>query len=490
MSHEAQLLTDSFTPPRICEPYTIGWLAHHNTSRAIIGINFNLGCKKSSDNSKSLFPIILRDFFLAAMGHQSLRARDRWYYFAYGSNMSLQQMAERCPASLLMGKGRIEGYRWQINGRGVANIVKSANDSVEGLVYQVDAKDKRRLDRSEGVARGFYDDEHLCIEFLPLSNPGLKTFHIAKQLEMDDERDPEQGGHQPSSPKSLGPSGAHDAASVTHELSYQSPSRYPRRESLEMVEVIVYVSHEYKKDGQIRPEYVARMERAITDGRKLGLSDSCLNQIDCIIHQDTLPSQTDDAVGTSHSPQQKTENGSTSRDPYEVVASTRSRIEPYEEAITTRPSYPRYVNVITVRPRHQTFDDLDDDLFALRDLRHADDRPHRSLRDTGRRSEGRGQRRDRSPSIKSRQSHESRDNSPPARSRQSHQSKDKSPPTRSRQSQQSRDKSPPIKSRRSRSRDKQDCARCSHRITRRPPVLKYSPRQSVDFHERSYSSPY
>jgi hypothetical protein len=53
-----------------------------------------------------------------------------------------------------------------------------------------------------------------------------------------------------------------------------------------MVEALVYVSREYKDDGSIRAEYIARMEKAVTDGRKMGLSDRCLNHIDRTIHQE------------------------------------------------------------------------------------------------------------------------------------------------------------------------------------------------------------
>ena len=36
------------------------------------------------------------------------------YYFAYGSNMNLDQMAYRCPAASVVEKVKLEGYRlWQ-----------------------------------------------------------------------------------------------------------------------------------------------------------------------------------------------------------------------------------------------------------------------------------------------------------------------------------------------------------------------------------------
>ncbi|CRL22562.1 Gamma-glutamylcyclotransferase [Penicillium camemberti] len=299
------------------------------------------------------------------MASRSARRPERWYYFAYGSNMSLKQMAERCPSSLFKGKGRIEGYRWQINQRGVANIVESRGDYVEGLVYQIDATDKRKLNRSEGVALGFYNDEHLHAVLVPLLHCGIKTFHVAKELEMDDQPDIKKPEHRPA-------------------------SRYPGQESLEMVEALVYVSREYKDDGLIRSEYIARMEKAIIDGRKMGLSEQFLTHIDRTIHRE-LPRPNNGTVRTNYGPSARMEAGGTSHQPHGILESTRPRQEQNERVSTIRPSYPRYASVITVRPRYQDFRDLDGN------LRYADERPHRPTYDTGRQSETREWDRGRSP---------------------------------------------------------------------------------------------
>jgi hypothetical protein len=334
--------------------------------------------------------------FLVAMVPQPVRAPDRWYYFAYGSNMSLKQMAERCPSSLFMGKGKICGYRWQINERGVANIVGPATDFVEGLVYQIDAEEKRQLDRSEGVARGFYNDEHLLVEFWPLPNNGIKTFHVAKELEMvDDQPDPEQTDYQPSVSRSW--RGGVWESAFDQKPSYQPPSTYPKQESSEMVNALVYVSRDYKNDGSIRPEYIARMENAITDGQKMGLSDPYLNLIYRTIHQQVPPRQNNDAFRTSYSPHERMETGGASHGRYEISESTRTR--QYEREPTI---WPTTDNVITVQPRDQDFRDLDGNV-VYGDTRYADERPHRQRYDTGRQSETRERRRDRSP-TRSRQS--------------------------------------------------------------------------------------
>jgi len=98
---------------------------------------------------------------------QSIEEGDR-LYFAYGSNLHLSQMAKRCPSSIFIGKATLRGYRWQINQRGVANVVESKHDVVEGLLFSVSHGDERSLDRSEGVSKGFYERCHLKVDFEPV----------------------------------------------------------------------------------------------------------------------------------------------------------------------------------------------------------------------------------------------------------------------------------------------------------------------------------
>lgn len=72
-------------------------------------------------------------------------------YFAFGSNLHLAQMSLRCPSSKYISPARLRNYRFQINERGYANVVPSAGDHVEGLVYELSGDDERRLDVNEGV---------------------------------------------------------------------------------------------------------------------------------------------------------------------------------------------------------------------------------------------------------------------------------------------------------------------------------------------------
>jgi gamma-glutamylcyclotransferase len=89
--------------------------------------------------------------------------REMRYYFAYGSNMGLDQMKSRCPNHRVFGRGLLRGYRWIISSRGYANIVGSPTDEVYGLVYEISGEDERRLDGYEGVAGGSYRKDHLPV---------------------------------------------------------------------------------------------------------------------------------------------------------------------------------------------------------------------------------------------------------------------------------------------------------------------------------------
>lgn len=47
-------------------------------------------------------------------------------YFAYGSNMDVRQMGQRCPGATLLWTATLGGYRFIINRRGVATVIVAA----------------------------------------------------------------------------------------------------------------------------------------------------------------------------------------------------------------------------------------------------------------------------------------------------------------------------------------------------------------------------
>ncbi len=78
-------------------------------------------------------------------------------YFSYGSNMSSNRLKKREIRFYSREKGILKGYRFVINKMsyknkniGYANIVKSENDIVEGILYNINEEDIKKLDIREG----------------------------------------------------------------------------------------------------------------------------------------------------------------------------------------------------------------------------------------------------------------------------------------------------------------------------------------------------
>lgn len=183
------------------------------------------------------------------------RAATSTLYFAYGSNLHVAQMAQRCPESVFLGTAVLPGYRWQINQRGVANVVAAPNHFVEGLVFRVGTRDERALDRSEGVSRSLYLKQNLSIIFRPHKRHyNSKSSQLAQILA------------RPLTPED-------PSKSTSSELRNAGP------DDSEEVEALVYVSEKYNKDGDIREEYIARLGKAAADAVTLGVSRSFVDHV-------------------------------------------------------------------------------------------------------------------------------------------------------------------------------------------------------------------
>ena len=87
-------------------------------------------------------------------------------YFAYGANTSCKTMTERCPSAFaLPGVATLEHFDFLINIREVATIIPDEGKHVEGLLWKVTEEDLQRLDRYEGVDKGYY-----CREMREVTN--------------------------------------------------------------------------------------------------------------------------------------------------------------------------------------------------------------------------------------------------------------------------------------------------------------------------------
>ena len=89
-------------------------------------------------------------------------------YFAYGSNMNLEQMAVRCPGCLMLGLVRKPGWRYLINQRGYVTAQEDPDAETLGCLWELTEQHWAALDRYEGVAGGFY--RRVDCEVVPLDS--------------------------------------------------------------------------------------------------------------------------------------------------------------------------------------------------------------------------------------------------------------------------------------------------------------------------------
>ncbi|MBI3228154.1 MAG: poly-gamma-glutamate hydrolase family protein [Mycolicibacterium cosmeticum] len=72
-------------------------------------------------------------------------------YFAYGSNLCVDQMARRCPDATDPQPATLTDHDWLINERGVATVEPLDGALVHGVLWRVSGRDLSTLDSAEGV---------------------------------------------------------------------------------------------------------------------------------------------------------------------------------------------------------------------------------------------------------------------------------------------------------------------------------------------------
>lgn len=94
--------------------------------------------------------------------------RDQWY-FAYGSNLFIDQKEKRTGRIRQADRCRLPGFRFEFNKRGdggqvYANIVPDDSSEVWGVAYLCNPKAIEKMDRFEGVASGNYERIPVTVE--------------------------------------------------------------------------------------------------------------------------------------------------------------------------------------------------------------------------------------------------------------------------------------------------------------------------------------
>lgn len=83
-------------------------------------------------------------------------------YFAYGSNINLDQMAYRCPDAQVVGPVTLEGWELLFRRGGFATIAPHEGATVTGLLWSITPKCEQSLNRYEGYPR-FYGKQTVTV---------------------------------------------------------------------------------------------------------------------------------------------------------------------------------------------------------------------------------------------------------------------------------------------------------------------------------------
>ncbi|KAL4722343.1 hypothetical protein ACLX1H_010694 [Fusarium chlamydosporum] len=175
------------------------------------------------------------------------------YYFAYGSNLHLQQMKKRCPGSKFIGSAKLVDYRWQINERGYANVIEAQGHWVEGLVYEINARDEARLDINEGVSKDAYRKQYMTV-MLRRAEAALYRRPVSWIV---NNGGPDQARHL-----------AQQSSGQSRLITYK-----PHLEH----NILVYISPRYIVDSEPKEEYINRINSGIADARALGVTSDYIS---------------------------------------------------------------------------------------------------------------------------------------------------------------------------------------------------------------------
>ena len=83
-------------------------------------------------------------------------------YVAYGSNLNIEQMTQRCPGAILKGTGVIKNYELQFKGRDTsafATIAPKKGAETPIAIWSITEADERWLDRYEGFPTHYFKED-------------------------------------------------------------------------------------------------------------------------------------------------------------------------------------------------------------------------------------------------------------------------------------------------------------------------------------------
>jgi len=187
-------------------------------------------------------------------------------YFAYGSNLWLDQMSQRCPHSTFISTAYLPDYQWIISSRKYANIIPSCtpgqsssilsspsppsnfaiDKGVFGFLYDLTTSDEKRLDKSEGVPWAY---EKKMMDVVIVQTATLLYDESNVDINTIIHNDKDNCNH--------------------HQISDES----------EIVKALVYINPEDYLEGIPWDEYIHRMNCGFRDAVKKGIPVEYVNSL-------------------------------------------------------------------------------------------------------------------------------------------------------------------------------------------------------------------
>lgn len=109
-------------------------------------------------------------------------------YFAYGSNINLDQMTDRCPAATPVCPVVLDNYRLAFRGNlgmnGVATILPAQGEKVYGLLWKITPACELSLDWYEGYPR-LYGKEQVVVRGKDGQRHSAMVYTMSHELYLD-----------------------------------------------------------------------------------------------------------------------------------------------------------------------------------------------------------------------------------------------------------------------------------------------------------------
>lgn len=84
-------------------------------------------------------------------------------YFAYGSNLNINQILHRCPNSVFVKKYDLKGFKLIFDTYASIEYTGDKTDVVKGVIYELTIEDEEALDIYEGVVKQSYFKTYLKV---------------------------------------------------------------------------------------------------------------------------------------------------------------------------------------------------------------------------------------------------------------------------------------------------------------------------------------